>query len=298
MADHQVLTTDVAVDDVNVYWTEVGPSDAGATVNGNVKSLPKTSTGGGIPTTLASGQDYPEAIAVNASAAYWVNSNGQTVQKVGLDGGAPVVLAMFQNGVNALAIDDTSVYWTNYAGSVVTTPLGGGTVATIGGGLSPWGLAVGSGTVYWVSYVNTNYTSLNLYARPPDGGAVATMGSVSNLGNPQRRGVATDSTYVYFSGEYLYRVPIAGGTVTTIAMSPIWPNDIAVDDQNVYWTAGASNWGMVARAPLAGGATTTLATNQPYPGGIAVDGTSVYWVNGGTNTSLSTDGTVMKLTPK
>jgi hypothetical protein len=61
---------------------------------------------------------------------------------------------------------------------------------------------------------------------------------------------------------------------------------------------GRLELGAVARAPLAGGATTTLATNQPYPGGIAVDGTSVYWVNGGTNTSLSTDGTVMKLTPK
>jgi hypothetical protein len=296
LASAQVLPTDIALDSSNVYWTVAG---SGAT-GGTVLSLPKGgAVDGGAPSTLASGQNFPSAIAINGTDAFWTDSNGQTVMKVALTGGSPTTIASAQNAPSALALDGTNVYWANLGGQVMQAPLGGGTATTLGGGISPWGIAVSGGTLYWTTYPNTNYTTLNVFALNIAAHTGSTFASVANLGNPQRHGVVADTSHLYFTGSDVYSIPLSGGTVTTIAVPFGSPIGLAVDGSNVYFTAGAnSSFGEVLRAPLTGGSVTTLATGQANPGGIAVDGTSVYWVTGGTSASSSTDGTVMKLTPK
>ncbi len=64
----------LAVDGTSVYWT--------AELAGTVVKMP---IGGGLVTTLASGQDYPYAIAVDDTSVYWTNednggSNGTVMQ--------------------------------------------------------------------------------------------------------------------------------------------------------------------------------------------------------------------------
>jgi hypothetical protein len=60
----------IAVDDANVYWIEQPgwwPMFPG-TIDGRVMKVP---VNGGTPTLLASGQDFPSSIRVNATGVYW-----------------------------------------------------------------------------------------------------------------------------------------------------------------------------------------------------------------------------------
>jgi hypothetical protein len=89
-----------------------------------------------------------------------------------------------------------------------------------------------------------------------------------------------DATNVYWtdnSGGRLQRIPIAGGTATTLASGQSGPSGIAVDAASVYWTSTGD--GTIKKVPLAGGTITTLASGLSFPEYVAVDTTSVYWTD-------------------
>jgi DNA-binding beta-propeller fold protein YncE len=80
-------------------------------------------------------------------------------------------------------------------------------------------------------------------------------------------------------------VGLSGGSVAQIASGQSYPEGIATDGVNVYWTTT----GMMVGAPIAGGSQFVLASGQNNPAagglpidvGIATDGTYVYWANYG-----------------
>ena len=67
-----------------------------------------------------------------------------------------------------------------------------------------------------------------------------------------------------------------GSGLVTLTCGQVYPQGIAVDSTNVYWTDWGS--GAVMKVPVAGGVPTTLATSLA-PFGITVNGGNVYWVD-------------------
>ncbi len=117
----------------------------------------------------------------------------------------------------------------------------------------------------------------------PDGGAPTTLASAQ----PALWGIAMDSTSLYWmNGEAgtaaVVKVPLAGGTVTTLASAPAGSyaasvvGALAVDATFVYWVARDA----VMRVPIEGGKPATLApSGAGVHTGIALSATDVYWTS-------------------
>ena len=93
--------------------------------------------------------------------------------------------------------------------------------------------------------------------------------------------VAVDGTGIYWS-EYpylsqnggIFRAALDGSGVTQLAPDQD-ATGIAIDADDVYWSAGAT--GTILAMPKSGGDVTTLATGLAGPTGIVEQGGNVYW---------------------
>ena len=274
----------LAVNDTSVYWS---------TTSGKIMTVPLA---GGSATTLATGQNQPEDIAVGTDGVYWVNYFGATVMKMPLSGGDAIAIASGQGSPSGIAVDASSVYWAN--GSIMKTSHDGGTVTPVvsGTGVSAWSLAVSSANVYWIG-------SGTVMTAPLSGGTFSTLSS----GLARANDIAIDGTNAYaassgtsansYTDGTVTKVPLGGGATIILAKDQASPNSVAADGTSVYWgnSAAAGSGGALMKVSVDGTGTTTLVPARAYPVGVAVDATSVYWSDGGKNGS---GYVVLKLTPK
>jgi hypothetical protein len=170
-----------------------------------------------------------------------------------------------------LAVQGDYLYWTAVggdagAGAVMRAPkAGGAATAIVPGQEAAFGIALDAGHVYWTS----KYDGGTL-RRAGLGGAGAETLSAAEAASP----LVVSSTHVFGMNPGVWRVPVAGGTLTPQANGATQGFE-ALTASHVYWTTSSTLY----RFPVAGGASEPVASNQSNAYGIAVDATALVWSN-------------------
>ena len=277
-------------------------------------------------------QPTPVSLAVDTSNVYvWsvgtfklnssINNQDGTVVQIPLAGGSPISLGtglevFYDSGyLNAVTVDSTYVYWVAGAngsdGAIMRAPIGGGSSKAIfTGQYLPQALTTDGMNVYWA-----NWGTFDSMGRSNNDGTVW-QGSVngtsplmlaSSLSGPST--IVVDSKNVYWvnlgplgndnfpalNSGTLMKVPIGGGTVTTVASTQSVPFSLVIGNGNVYWSNyGLSAPGLIMSASTTTSAITPLVSGLDDPSALAIWGNTLYWTNAN---SSPNNGFIMALTP-
>jgi hypothetical protein len=124
-----------------------------------------------------------------------------------------------------------------------------------------------------------------------DGGHPETI--VSGEKVPSQIAIDDDSVYWANQEGAVMRADKSGSTPLMIAQESSL-RGLAVDGENVYFTADQADGGALKRAPKGGGDVTVLVDKQSEPGPIQRFGGEIYWANAGVKDG---DGEVLRITP-
>lgn len=297
-----------------LYWASA-ENFQGISSEGSVGMAP---LGGGNVTIIASAQNVPIGIGVNASGVFWINagsSGGGGVMLLAPGATNPTALATAYVSPIAMALTSTNLYWIDdssfvgQAENLLALPMSNlsatPTVAPASSGTSngvTCGIAVAVPNTTNLVFIDTGCFAASGEAETV---TLSPLGSPTNLlpsgtflsGPYSEARIAVDSNNVYFGSSatgpfQIQSVPLTGGPLTVRATGQ-YINGVAVDSNNIYWTdngtgdtcptnsnpAGTAGTGSILSVPLTGGTVTTLASGQDCPYDILVTSTAIYWTN-------------------
>lgn len=286
---------DLVVSGDTLYWTEEA--------TGLVRSVP---TSGGAPTTIASGQVAPGALAVDGTSIYWVSGDRyQDIMKRSLACAAPSVFVPSEmlpdplgreNQVNALLAANGWLYFSRYIYTYKVMTDGSGPPIPIGespdsdrGSAGAFAL---SGTyLYQVELYHSAVSRERIDGKQNgllEDGLTKQPLAPDRIATSQQE-LVTDAIAVvddhvgWAAADSLWRKP--GNTLDKDPANPpiliaqsSGGHDItgfAVSGTTVYFGEYSAN--TVQAVDFYGGAPRTVATGQSAPGQFAVDDKNVYW---------------------
>jgi hypothetical protein len=271
----------LAVDANNVYVWSAGTFALNSSINNKDGAVIQVPLDGSAAITLRQNIEllyddvYTDSVTVDSKNVYWVegaSGDDGVIMRTAIGSASPTAIFTKQYVPQAITTDGTNVYWADWGplnatgdpgdqGTIWQGSVNGGTPIMLAGNLSaPEAIAVDAHNVYW-----TNLGPLGVDNLPaPNGGSVM-------------------------------RVPIGGGTITTIATAQAAPVAILVSGSTVYWSQyGITAPGLIMSAPVAGGTVTPIAAGLNDPAAIAIWGNTLYWTN---EISSPTSGSISALTP-
>jgi hypothetical protein len=259
----------IAVDTVNVYWTD----EVGA-----VWSVPR---GGGTPALVTTGQSGALGLVVLGNG-YWVSGSGSTAGSIEMVDFATGTLTRLAAGIVnpfGLAASPTRVYWTsqNPMGTAVLLSAieddagSSQELANIGGAEGPGSLAIDADNAYFALAQPGGAAAV--LSVPLAGGPPGTVWSAAG-DVPVDLVVGTGAVYwLETSPAAVWSAP-AGATPAVLASGIDRPAHLCVDETMAYWSSPGD--GQVFAVPLAGGSVGTMAANLIGPSAVAVDADAIY----------------------
>jgi hypothetical protein len=279
----------LAVDDDNLYWTDLA---------GDVRAVPLR---GGPPTLLATGQLAPGAIAAGGGQVVWLTADG-VIATVPAAGGAVVTLYAAGRQLASLALDADRAYVTDAgAGQVLSLPRQGGAPTTLATGLArPYGVAVDDG-VYVTCAGGPGGEDGEVLRLDKKSAATPPVTLASKLRLPTALALGTGAIYLAAWAvdgaptEEVASIPRKGGPPTVLAKNDRLVASLALAGAYLYATATsaaqAGDLGGTLQAIAVGAADSVevLSTDVAPPGPLALGGGFVYVASG------ERDGSIVRL---
>lgn len=216
----------IASDGTNVYWTN---SKTGEVAQVTIATQVVT------PLYLPGSDVTVLGLAIDAANVYWAEPGDGTLKMAPIGGAGSVSTLLTGVGnVHCLAVDATNLYFSDpTSGTVNKLNLSTLVVTVLASNLaSPGYLAVDADNVYWTDALQGALYAIAINVTPAPGTpTLLASESANGLGGLVVHG---GSIYWIDATGWVRKIPIGGGTITTLGTGP-GGACLAVDATQVYW---------------------------------------------------------------
>jgi hypothetical protein len=251
----------IAANATGVYWGTVGGTVFHRSYD-NREPVTELAVGEGLIHGIVLDADFAYLLTEQASCTGWC------LRRVPLVKGRPGHETLADVGYfsGGLAVDDNNLYWFDSTGtngrSIVRLPIRGAAapvrreIAT-GQGIDTTAIAIDDLYIYWGT-INSDLPHDTVMRARLDGNT-STAPELVASGLTRPYGIAVDRWNVYWSengDQGTGRIQMKSkqsGTITTIAEDQLYPLELSVDDQNVYFGAGQNISPGIHRVPMCSG---------------------------------------------